>query len=35
MATKNVNKVALSNSTVLMDLTGDTVDAAHLLSGSM
>lgn len=33
MATKNVNKVALSNGTVLIDLTADTVDEEHLLSG--
>ena len=33
MATNHVNKVALSDGTVLIDLTADTVDAEHLLSG--
>lgn len=33
MANQYKNKVVLSDGTVLMDLTADTVDAAHLLSG--
>lgn len=33
MANEYVSKVALSNGTVLMDLTGDTVTAADLLDG--
>ena len=33
MANQYVNKVVLSNGTTLIDLTADTVDAAHLLSG--
>lgn len=33
MANEYVNKVVLSNGTTLIDLTADTVDAAHLLSG--
>lgn len=33
MANEYVSKVALSNGTVLMDLTGDTVTAADLLEG--
>lgn len=33
MANEYVSKVVLANGTVLMDLTSDTVDAAHLLSG--
>lgn len=33
MANQYNSKVVLSNGTVLMDLTGDTVDAAHVLSG--
>lgn len=33
MANANVNKVALSNGTVLIDLTGDTVTASSMLSG--
>ena len=31
--TKQINKVSLGNGTVLIDLTADTVDAAHLLVG--
>lgn len=30
---ENVNKVSLSNGEVLIDLTGDTADAAHVLDG--
>ena len=33
MADKYNSKVVLANGTVLMDLTADTVDASHLLSG--
>ena len=33
MANQYNSKVVLSNGTVVMDLTSDTVDAAHLLSG--
>lgn len=33
MANQYNSKVVLSNGTVLMDLTSDTVDAAHVLSG--
>lgn len=33
MANQYKNKVVLSDGTVLIDLTADTVDAAHLLSG--
>lgn len=33
MANQYNSKVVLSNGTVLMDLTGDTVDAAHVLEG--
>lgn len=33
MANQYQSKVVLSNGTVLMDLTGDTVDAAHVLDG--
>ena len=33
MANQYVNKVVLSNGTTLIDLTADTVDAAHMLSG--
>ena len=33
MANQYVNKVVLSSGTTLIDLTADTVDAAHLLSG--
>ena len=33
MANEYNSKVVLANGTVLMDLTADTVDAAHLLSG--
>lgn len=33
MANQYNSKIALADGTVLMDLTGDTVDAAHLLKG--
>lgn len=33
MANEYVSKVALSDGTILIDLTSDTVDASHLLSG--
>lgn len=33
MANTNVNKVALKDGTVLIDLTGDTVTAASVLAG--
>lgn len=34
MANEYVNKVVLSSGETLIDLSGDTVDAAHVLKGS-